>query len=470
MKKKIYRRSRTAVSSEKRDRKKTRERYGCTGDFAVVRLPSSKKSGSLIALAALSGALLMMLSPSEALESARKAVNLWFFTVLPSMLPFFICTDLLVRSGFHVQLGNLFEGPFRRLYGVPGVAGLVYMSSIISGYPAGAKILGELHERGQIRKEDVKNILSFCSTSGPLFILGAVGSGMLRSVSAGYLILCAHYLGSLLTGLLVIRQSALRRALSPGAFAAGVRRAVPERGPQEALRGEMPRSGGVRREMVRNGTREDAGQNRNGHSLSEVMTKSILSSFQSLLVIGGYIVIFMILTDAAKRLLRQVPEGDGLFADLLAGCLEMTVGCSGAAESNASMEWKIVACAFLISFGGLSVAAQSLSVLKNSGVRLSYYLRFKLLQGLISAVCAYTMIKISSDYSGGALFVFESADLPAGRLTGFDLFSADGAASLYSLIFSSAAAAAMLISFYLAAVLFSGRRREDEGDGNHSGI
>ena len=92
--------------------------------------------------------------------------------------------------------------------------------------------------------------------------------------------------------------------------------------------------------MVRNGTREDAGQNRNGHSLSEVMTKSILSSFQSLLVIGGYIVIFMILTDAAKRLLRQVPEGDGLFADLLAGCLEMTVGCSGAAESNASMEWK----------------------------------------------------------------------------------------------------------------------------------
>ncbi len=118
----------------------------------------------ITALIAVGGTLLMMISPQSSLASARKAVVLWLFTVLPSMLPFFICTDLLMRSGMHIRLGNLFERPFRELFGVPGVAGFAYISSILSGYPTGAKILGELCEKGQIRRQDVRDILTFCST------------------------------------------------------------------------------------------------------------------------------------------------------------------------------------------------------------------------------------------------------------------------------------------------------------------
>lgn len=176
----------------------------------------------ITALIAVGGTLLMMISPQSSLASARKAVVLWLFTVLPSMLPFFICTDLLMRSGMHIRLGNLFERPFRKLFGVPGVAGFAYISSILSGYPTGAKILGELCEKGQIRRQDVRDILTFCSTSGPLFILGAVGSGMLQSAGAGYIMLAAHYAGSLLTGLFLIRRSALRRAMS-AATGGGIR-------------------------------------------------------------------------------------------------------------------------------------------------------------------------------------------------------------------------------------------------------
>ena len=45
-------------------------------------------------------------------------------------------------------------------------------------------------------------MLTFCSTSGPLFMLGAVGAGMLSSPAAGAVIALAHYLGALLNGLL----------------------------------------------------------------------------------------------------------------------------------------------------------------------------------------------------------------------------------------------------------------------------
>ena len=151
----------------------------------------------------------------------------------------------------------------------------------------------------------------------------------------------------------------------------------------------------------------------------------------------------------------------------------MTVGCSGAAASAVPAEQKIIACTFLVSFGGISIAAQSMSVLKDAGVRLSYYLRFKFLHGLISSVCAYTIIRILYYYRSDTIFVFESAELPKIGLAGWNslnIFSADGAASLYSFFFSSSAAAIMMIVFYLAVTLFSGRGHKNERDGNHSGV
>lgn len=398
------------------------------------------------ALAAASGAVLMMISPAAALDSARKAVNLWLFTVLPSMFPFFFCTDLLIGSGAHVRLGSLFEKPARKLFGVPGVAGFVYISSVLSGYPAGARVLGELREQGQISRRDVREILTFCSTSGPLFLLGAVGAGMLHSTAAGYVILCAHYLGSLLTGLFLIPGSALRRIFLPA-----------ER--RDAGKGARPEQRRVFDAEILRSTEASGGRRRAG-SLPEMMTGAILSSFQSLVVIGGYIVVFMIVTDAVGKLAGLLPAAGKAAGDILTGCFEMTVGCSRAASSDAGIDLKIILCTFFVSFGGLSVAAQSMSALKNSGVRLSYYLRFKLLQGLISAVCAGTMIKIYTRFSGQALSVFESAGLSPGETGGFDLFSADATASFYSLFFSSAASAAMVISFYLVAVLLSGSEKK----------
>ncbi len=407
----------------------------------------------ITALIAVGGTLLMMISPQSSLASARKAVVLWLFTVLPSMLPFFICTDLLMRSGMHIRLGNLFERPFRELFGVPGVAGFAYISSILSGYPTGAKILGELCEKGQIRRQDVRDILTFCSTSGPLFILGAVGSGMLQSAGAGYIMLAAHYAGSLLTGLFLIRRSALRRAMS-AATGGGIR---------------SDASGGG--SFLFSGSTADATAKKRTEkkSVPELLSESIVSSFQSLIVIGGYIVLFMILTDAARNLFAQISGQNGFAGDLLTGCLEMTVGCSGVSGSAVPFAWKIAACTFLISFGGLSIAAQSMSVLRNSGVSLAFFLRFKLIHGLLSSVCACTIMKILSDCRGTAVSVFEPADLSAKTAPLFHLFTEDPGAA-YSLFFSSSAAALAMAVFYLAVVLFAKRGYSDESSGNHSGI
>lgn len=424
----------------------------------------------ITALIAVGGILLMILLPQISLLSARKAVNLWLFTIVPSMFPFFICTDLLMKTGMHVRIGNLTENFFRKFFGVPGVAGFVYLSSILSGYPTGAKILGELYEKRQINRGDVRDILTFCSTSGPLFILGAAGAGMLQSAAAGSIILAAHCAGSLLTGMFLIRRSAFRKGLSA---VTGKRR----RGSKE----QETESGRMRQ------VHPDENQNFHGLSYSgrktkekryaaggerkaatEILAESMLSSFQTLIIIGGYIVLFMILTDVMKALPQHIFGQSGFAGELLTGCLEMTSGCSGIAGAEIPFTWKITAFTFVISFGGLSVAAQSVSVLKNSGVTLPSFLRFKLIQGLISSACAVTIIKILSGFGGSAVSVFEPAEAIK-AVPAFSLFSGDPG-SAYSLFFSSSAAAAVMVIFYLAVVLLSGRGCSDENSGNHSGI
>ena len=45
-------------------------------------------------------------------------------------------------------------------------------------------------------------MLSFCSTSGPMFIIGAVGAGMFNSTFAGYIMFTSHVLGAFLNGII----------------------------------------------------------------------------------------------------------------------------------------------------------------------------------------------------------------------------------------------------------------------------
>ena len=74
--------------------------------------------------------------------------------------------------------------------------------SIITGYPVGSKLISDLYTNGQISKTQSIRTAAFCSTSGPMFILGTVAIGMFASQKMGYIILISHILGALINGLI----------------------------------------------------------------------------------------------------------------------------------------------------------------------------------------------------------------------------------------------------------------------------
>ncbi len=301
-------------------------------DIFVVK----KRNLIIASFVALACCILMVALPTTALYSARKGISLWVTDVLPALLPFFICANFLQNLGV---IRFLRSGVFPFVMGV------------LSGYPMGAKIIGDLRRQNEITLNEACRLLSFCSTSGPAFIIGAVGAGMLGSGTSGIIIACAHYAGALLNGMLYSRFFPAEKISAAG------------------------------------------GHDFNRKSVQDSFTDAIVMSLKSLGIILAYIVLFMFATDLMDLSgLLSVTDSQEV-RTLIKGILEMTVGCGAAAECTGAGEgMKCILCAFIISWGGFSIMGQTMSMLSGTGVRMRYVFITKLTHGLFSAVIAFLIV------------------------------------------------------------------------------
>ncbi|OTA40162.1 MAG: hypothetical protein A6D92_22415, partial [Symbiobacterium thermophilum] len=96
-------------------------------------------SPALAALAVLLTAALVIY-PKESLEAAREGMNLFVTVVFPSLLPFFILSEMLLGLGVVHFIGVLFTPLMRPLFNVPGEGAFVLSMGLAAGYPMDAVI------------------------------------------------------------------------------------------------------------------------------------------------------------------------------------------------------------------------------------------------------------------------------------------------------------------------------------------
>ena len=287
----------------------------------------------------------MIIFPSLYIKQAFNGISAWAFNVLPSVLPFMFFTKILTSLGSLNGISKIFKNPCRRLYKTHQVSSFVFLTSIISGYPVGAKMTADLYNQGTITRNDAIKMCSFCSTSGPMFIIGAVGIGMLGNVQYGYIIFICHVLGALLNGLLY-------RNLKT-------------------------------KEM---NDRTSKTSTNNSFNLPNI----ILDSTQSILSVGLIICIFFVIITSLSPLFNFFPSQ---ISPILEGMVEITKGCLSISTTLGN-KWSILASTFVISFGGISTLMQSMSML--SSVKIPFYILLlqKLTHAIIASVLAFLFICI----------------------------------------------------------------------------
>lgn len=117
----------------------------------------------------------LVLFSRQNLSATKNGLLLWANSVVPSLLPFFIATELLGHTKIVSSIGKLLNKWMKPIFNVPGIGAYAFIMGIISGYPVGAKIVTNFRENGNCTKAEAERLLAFTNNSGPLFIIGTVG-------------------------------------------------------------------------------------------------------------------------------------------------------------------------------------------------------------------------------------------------------------------------------------------------------
>ena len=289
--------------------------------------------------------MFIIIFPIEALEAAGGSVQLWFNRVLPSLLPFMIGINILSAIGF-TELTGKWLTHFMKIFRVPGEGGFALAAGMGSGYPMGAKVTAELREKGLLTRIEAQRLISFTNNSGPLFILGTVGIGMFNSKHIGYFLMLTHYISALITGLIFrYYKESMGAHTDKGQFVSFIKEHSVDR----------------------------------DESLGKVLSQSVMNAMDSMVLIGGFIIFFGVISN----FLMLIPFF-GNHTAIATGILEMTNGLYLTQNSGLPIKIQVLTATALISFGGLSIHAQTISMIGKTDINTSVYLLSKILHAVIA--------------------------------------------------------------------------------------
>ena len=155
----------------------------------------NQKALPLLALLLAAAAILLVFA-APARAGAKAGLALAENTVLPSLLPLLMLFLMIQNTRAGVLLSRALTLPAKALRLPPQAAGALLFGQI-GGYPTGAVLTGELLDRGVIDRATARRMLCFNVCGGVGFICTAVGTAVLHSGTAGWLLLTANILANL---------------------------------------------------------------------------------------------------------------------------------------------------------------------------------------------------------------------------------------------------------------------------------
>lgn len=118
--------------------------------------------------------IIMLVSPKAVFTGASEGLLLWFQIILPTLFPFLLITNLLLTTGNMHLISSAFGTVLTRIFHVSSNGSFAVVTGFLCGYPMGAKTAADLTVSGYISKKEGQYLLSFCNNSSPVFILNFV--------------------------------------------------------------------------------------------------------------------------------------------------------------------------------------------------------------------------------------------------------------------------------------------------------
>ncbi len=282
--------------------------------------------------------LCSFLFPMEAVTASKQGILTWFEQILPALLPFTLLSGILLRSKFMESFG---KGSNLVTVLLTLICGFVF------GFPIGAKLASDFYARSLLTRRQAMILCVTANNFSMMYVFGFVLPTLFPDGSQNtktYLVLYAlPFVLSLFT-LFIFREKKT-----------------------EALQKNTASRFQLDMQIV------DAG---------------IISGFESLIKICGYIVLFSL----ASRFLSLLWTDNSIIALLIKGNLEITNGITLLSQSNIPDDEPLYLFAIqFLSLGGISGIAQTASIIKPSGLSVRDYVIGKILLTVLLLVICFNI-------------------------------------------------------------------------------
>lgn len=345
-------------------------------------------SAPLLLFMAFIMAIMMVSYPRASWEAGVRGLAIWWDVLFPSLFPFFVISELMLGFGIVHFLGKLLDPLMRPLFRIPGSGGFVAAMGFASGYPVSAKLATKLREQRLVSRVEGERLVSFTTSSDPIFLIGAVSIGFFGDPKLAGLLAAAHYGSALMVGLLMRFYGAKEGAHTTDTTSTSKIAAQP------AAVSPFSLSAALR--AMHEARLQD------GRSLGELLRQAVASSLQLMTVVGGLVVFFSVILEVltvsdvmnafyagVRALLPVTGLPVELAEPLVGGLFEVTLGAKAAASpEGVPLMFKAAAAAFILSWGGLSVHAQVASILNGADLRYLPFLIARLIHAVLAAMLA----------------------------------------------------------------------------------
>ncbi|MBO4981244.1 MAG: hypothetical protein J6C84_05040 [Lachnospiraceae bacterium] len=276
------------------------------------------------------------------LSYALLGLDLWYEKMIPALLPFMILSGIMIRMGLTEYVTTAVYPALRYTFRVSRNVGYAMIMGFLCGFPMGAKTVSDLYERDLITPREAEYLLAFCNNIGPVYFVSFVLPLLERRLIFPYIL--GMYAIPLLYGLL-LRYTAFR---------------------------DLEYEKTIRRHRFKAG-------------LLAQIDDAIQSALQSILTLGGYMILFNLLNLLPHILLGNPPVWT-------APLFEISGGLKLLGKSSP------LYALLVLPFGGLSCIAQTYSCIKKTPVPIGKYVLHKLFLTGITALY-YLLWYVSSPAS-----------------------------------------------------------------------
>ncbi len=356
--------------------------------------------------------LSLVVFPEPSFKAATSGMKIFWDIVFPSLLPFFVLSEIMLGLGVVHFIGVLFEPLMRPLFSVPGEGAFALSMGLAAGYPMDAVITGRFRKQGICTRIEGERLLAFTNTADPLFMFGAVAVGMFGMPTLGATLASAHYLSALSVGLLFKFW----------------RRQDPESKPRAPSRG----SGG--NILVRALSAMARAREEDGRSFGQLLGDAVNDSIKTLLMIGGFIMVFSVLvtifevtgatpliTAPFGAVFRVLHLDTNLLPAALQGVFEIDLGTLASSKAAAPFVQKVVMASAVIAWSGFSVHGQVASVVADTDISLRPYFLARFVHAVLAGI--YTLLLLGpAAPAAAAVFRLAPAAAAAATATGLPPF------------------------------------------------